>query len=138
MRRPVHFEIHADDPERACDFYQSVFGWSIKRWGEVPYWLIETGSGDPGIDGALLPRQGPTPAADNPVSAYVITIDVEDVDATVRAIEAAGGSVAMPRHAVPGIGWHAYCKDTEGNVFGVMQPDSSAADPAADDTAAPA
>jgi predicted enzyme related to lactoylglutathione lyase len=56
--RPVHFEIHATDPERAVAFYGRVFGWKFERWGEIPYWLITTGDTNPGIDGGLVPRQG--------------------------------------------------------------------------------
>jgi uncharacterized protein len=103
-----------------------VFGWSFQQWADNPYWLISTGEG-PGIDGGLTPRRGPEPAVDNPVSAFVIVVQVEDLDATAKAIEAAGGSVVVEKRAVPGVGWTAYCKDTEVNVFGLMQDDPSAA-----------
>jgi predicted enzyme related to lactoylglutathione lyase len=123
--RPVHFEIHAADPERAAAFYSSVFGWKIERWGEVPYWLISTGEG-PGIDGGLLPRHGAEPAADAPVNGFPVTMSVEDIDDMLERIMAAGGTLALPKHAVAGVGWLAYCKDTEGNIFGTMQSDESA------------
>lgn len=90
-----------------------------------PYWIVRTGEG-PGIDGGLVLRQGPEPAADNPVSAFVITVDVEDLDKTVAAVEQSGGTVALPRQPVPGVGWLAYLKDTEGNIFGAMQSDEAA------------
>lgn len=127
MPRPVHFEIHADDPARARKFYQSVFGWSVQQWGDTPYWLVDTGQDGPGINGGLLRRRGSAPSADNPVSAFVITMSVTDLDATVGAVDAAGGSVAVRKHAMPGLGWLAYCKDSEGNVFGLMQNDPQAA-----------
>ena len=126
MPRPVHFEIHATDPERVVAFYEQVFGWKIERWGDQPYWLITTGDTNPGIDGGLTPRQGPAPAADAPVSSFVNMIDVVDLDATLTAIDAAGGTVALDKHAVPGIGWLAYFKDPDNNLFGVMQPDEQA------------
>jgi predicted enzyme related to lactoylglutathione lyase len=126
MPRPVHFEIHAGDPERASAFYTSVFGWVIKQWGEHPYWIVQTGEG-PGIDGGLVPRRGPEPSDDTPVAAFPVTIDVPDLDATAVAVERAGGRVVMEKGAIPTIGWLAYCKDTEGNIFGLMQADPSAA-----------
>ena len=126
MPRPVHFEIHAGDPQRAIAFYRTVFGWKIEQWQDNPYWVVETGDEGPGINGGLLPRRGPAPAPDNPVSASVLTVDVADVDATVRQVLDAGGDVALPKMPLPGMGWLAYCKDTEGNLFGVMAEDPSA------------
>ena len=126
MPRPVHFEIHAGDPPRAIAFYQRVFGWKIEQWQDNPYWIVETGDAGPGINGGLLPRQGPAPAPDNPVSASVLTMDVADLDATVQQVLDAGGEPALPKVPLPGMGWLAYCKDTEGNLFGLMQEDPSA------------
>lgn len=62
MPRPVHFEIHAENPQRAIDFYTKLFGWQFSQWGGESYWLVKTGEqGTPGIDGGLLPRRGPRP-----------------------------------------------------------------------------
>jgi predicted enzyme related to lactoylglutathione lyase len=126
MPRPVHFEIHASDPPRVVAFYEQVFGWKIERWGEVPYWLVTTGDTNPGIDGGIVQRQGPPPAPDAPVSSFVITVDVADLDATVATVTGAEGSIALDKHAVPGVGWLAYFKDPDGNLFGAMQPDDQA------------
>lgn len=126
MPRPVHFEIHASDPEAVVSFYEQVFGWKIERWGDQPYWLINTGHTRPGIDGGLVPRRGPAPAADAPVSSFVNTIDVENLDATIDTVRAAGGSIALDKHAVPGVGWLAYFRDPDGNLLGAMQPDDQA------------
>jgi predicted enzyme related to lactoylglutathione lyase len=128
MPRPIHFEVHAADPKRAIDFYSALFGWSFQQWGDQPYWLIGTGEG-PGIDGGLMPREGrsPDPAAPDPVISWVCTVDVADVDASVAKAQSLGGIVAVPKMAVPTIGWIAYCKDTEGNIFGMLQSDRSAA-----------
>jgi predicted enzyme related to lactoylglutathione lyase len=123
----VHFEIHAADPERAMQFYRAVFGWTFNRWGEQPYWLIDTGRvGGPGIDGGLVPRRGPTPADGQAVNAFVCTVAVDAVDAVLVQSTAAGGSTAVPKMPVPGVGWLAYLKDTEGNLVGVMQNDPAA------------
>ncbi len=130
MPRVVHFEIHAADPARAQAFYSDVFGWEFKAWGPPDrppaYWLISTGEGR-GIDGGLVPRRGPEPAHGQPVNAMVCTVDVESIDDIVaRALEL-GGSIALPKNAVPGVGWLAYIKDTEGNILGLMQNDPRAA-----------
>jgi predicted enzyme related to lactoylglutathione lyase len=128
MSRVVHFEIHAENPERAVRFYSDVFGWKIQKWdGPADYWLATTGSPDQrGIDGGLLVRRGPAPAEGQPVNAYVCTIGVASVDDSIAAVVAHGGVVALAKMPVPGIGWLAYAKDTEGNIFGVLQPDPTA------------
>ncbi len=122
MPRVVHFEIAADDPERAIAFYQDVFDWKFEKWqGPMQYWLVTTGPEDePGIDGGLAKREDPTTGTEN-------TIDVDSVDECLARIEAHGGKVVRPKGAVPGVGWLAYCEDTEGNRFGLMQSDPDAA-----------
>ncbi|GLY69470.1 VOC family protein [Amycolatopsis taiwanensis] len=125
MPRPVHFEVHATDPERAITFYATVFEWGFERWGDTPYWLITTGNG-PGIDGGLVAREGPPPPEGAPVNAFPVTLDVTDLDCVTRRVEQAGGGVVRPRSLIRGVGWLAYCKDTEGNIFGVLESDSTA------------
>ena len=80
--------------------------------------MIKTGEG-PGIDGGLARRQQPGQPATN-------VIAVDSVDEIIRAVTAAGGAVAVPKMAVPGVGWTAYFTDTEGTLFGVMQFDAAA------------
>jgi predicted enzyme related to lactoylglutathione lyase len=128
MPRVVHFEIHAADPERAVAFYTRVFGRNFQKWsGPQDYWLIKTGEdGAPGINGGLVRRQGPAPVEGQAVNCYVCTIDVPSVDAFVEAGLSAGGTVALPKMPIPGVGWLAYLKDTEGNIFGLMQADRAA------------
>jgi len=127
MSRAVHFEIHASKPQAAIDFYSSLFGWSFNKWDGGDYWMIHTGPDEqPGIDGGLLPRRGPVPASMAAMNAFVITVDVDNVDAAVSSALAIGGATAVPKTAVPGIGWLAYLKDPDGNVFGVMQADAQA------------
>ena len=126
MPRVVHFEIHAADPDRAVNFYQTLFGWTFQKWeGPMDYWLIVTGPDDQrGINGGLVRRQGEIDG--QAVIAYVCTVDVEDVDASVQTAIDNGGQVALPKMPIPGMGWLAYCKDTEGNIFGMMQNDPNA------------
>lgn len=129
MGRLIHFEIHAEDPERAAGFYARVLGWDAKRWeGPVDYWLLTTGpDADPGINGAITLRRGAAPVEGEAVNAFVCTADVDDLDRAVEEAAAAGGELALPRTAVTGVGWLAYVKDTEGNLLGLMEADSSAA-----------
>ena len=88
--------------------------------------MVITGPDDtPGINGGLLRRQG---AIDGQaVIAYVCTVDVPNIDTSVSTALANGATTAVPKMAVPGVGWLAYCKDNEGNIFGIMQADESAA-----------
>jgi len=121
MPRVVHFEIDAEKPERAIKFYEKVFGWKIEKWkGPIEYWLITTGKQDePGIDGGLSRRTEAEPSIVN-------TVDVSSVDEYVKKVEGNGGSIVRPKMAVPGVGWMTYFKDPEGNLFGMMEEDSSA------------
>ena len=126
MPRVVHFEIHAADPDRAVNFYQTLFGWTFQKWeGPMDYWLITTGPNDqPGINGGLVRRQGEVDG--QAVIAYVCTVDVENLDVSVQTAVDNGGQIALPKMPIPGMGWLAYCKDTEGNIFGMMQGDPNA------------
>lgn len=121
MPRVVHFEIAAEDTERAAKFYGDVFGWNINKWdGPQEYWMVSTGQRDTyGIDGGLMKKMENFPGIIN-------TVDVESVDEYAEKITAAGGGVVMPKTAIPRIGYFAYCRDTEGNIFGIMESDSSA------------
>jgi predicted enzyme related to lactoylglutathione lyase len=128
MPRPIHFEIHAADPQRAMRFYTALLGWTFTKW-DAPqdYWLIKTGEPDTrGIDGGMLPRRGPPPAPMQAVNAFVCTFDVADLDAMIRQVGELGGSIVLPRMAIPAVGWLAYANDTEGNIFGMMQADPAA------------
>ncbi len=121
MPRPVHFEIPATNLQKTMDFYSHVFGWKFKKWdGPMEYWLITTGeSPEPGINGGMLARRDPQQPCVN-------TIGVENLDKTIAAVLANGGSIAVPKMPIPTMGWLAYCKDNEGNMFGMMQPDPNA------------
>lgn len=135
MNRTIHFEIHAGNPERAVKFYKDVFGWEIHEWvipgvqleDENRYWLVTTGSEtEAGINGGIVSRRGPAPVDGQAVNAYICTIGVADMNGSIDKVLKSGGSVAIPRMPVQGIGWLGYCKDTEGNLFGMMQEDTNA------------
>lgn len=124
----VHFEIPTDDNERANTFYQSAFGWNLSPMQGMDYTIAITAPSDeetgtpkePGaINGALFPR------TDN-LKTPVLTIDVDDIEAALGQVESAGGSVVQAKDSIPGMGHYAYFKDTEGNVMGLWQTDTSA------------
>jgi uncharacterized protein len=129
MNRVVHFEIHAKDPDKTQKFYQDVFGWDIKDLGPQMgnYRMVSTGKDEPGsqwtgINGGITPRHGEAPKGGEPVNAYVCTIEVANIDEILEKIQKAGGTVALEKMDVPGVGLLAYRKDPEGNIFGVLQP----------------
>jgi predicted enzyme related to lactoylglutathione lyase len=131
MSRVVHFEIQADDVERAKAFYSAVFGWTFQDWSGATgstYWGVVTGPEDQlGINGGLLQRSVSAPPLEQGTNAYVCTIAVDDYDGTEGRILDAGGQVALPKMALKGMAWQGYYIDPEGNTFGIHQPDPNAA-----------
>jgi predicted enzyme related to lactoylglutathione lyase len=95
--------------------------------GDTEYWFVVTRpDGALGINGGILKRRGPAPTESTPVNAYICTVDVPDIDATIERITASGGTLALEKTKMPGVGWLAYYKDTEGNIFGVNQQEGPA------------
>jgi predicted enzyme related to lactoylglutathione lyase len=89
--------------------------------------MITTGAEtDPGINGGIMLRRGPAPIEGQSVSSYICTIEVASVDKYGDKVAKAGGSVTVPKMPVQGVGWLMYCKDTEGNIFGMLQSDENA------------
>lgn len=133
MNRVVHFEIHAKDREKIKKFYQDVFGWEMQQFGADMgnYTTIKTGDAVPkdmasiGINGGIAERRGDLPQEGAAINAYVCVIGVDDTDKMVEKVQAAGGSLALAAMDVPGVGRLAYCKDPEGNIFGMLKPDMS-------------
>lgn len=125
MSKVVHFEIPADDLDRAKNFYGSVFGWELQTMpmNEGEYTSVKTTDIDeqtqlptePGaINGGMFVR-------DERLTSPVITIDVDGIDDALKQIEAEGGTTVAPRTAIPGMGAFAYFKDPEGNVLGLWE-----------------
>ncbi len=127
----VHFEIPADDPERAAKFYRELFGWTISKFegtaaGGMEYWMVQTVPTDasgmperPGVNGGLMRRM----YSGQPPVNYV---SVESVDDFVRRAERLGAKVLMGKSPVPGMGWFAQLNDPEGNLFAVWELDPNA------------
>ena len=130
MGRLIHFEIHVNDMEQAKKFYGEVFGWEFQDWSDyarVPYFGVVTGDeNEPGINGALMQRKGAAPETKQALNAFACTMGVENYDSTEKKIMNNGGKVAIPKYALPGMAWQGYYIDTEGNIFGIHQPDKDA------------
>ncbi len=118
MSTVVHFEIPADDVERAKSFYATLFGWDIKEIPGMNYWIIMT-CGEKPLGGGMMKRQNPQQTITN----YV---DVPSVEKYTALVEKLGGKVILPKTAVPEMGFFAICLDTENNVFGIWEENKSA------------
>ena len=126
----VHFEIPADDPERAAKFYRDMFGWTINRWENpdgIEYYIVQTVPTDQqgmptrqGVNGGMMRRMYPS---QQPVN----YIAVPNVDEAVAKAESLGAKVMMGKTPVPGMGWFAQLTDPEGNVIAVWETDMAAA-----------
>lgn len=127
MPRVAHFEIHASEPAKLAAYYRELFGWKMQHLAHIDYWLIDTSEGpEPGINGGLLQRRGPKPAEGQAVNAFMCTVNVASVDTYFAKAVKLGGTEALPKMAIPGVGWVAYAKDPDGNIFGLHQADTNA------------
>lgn len=118
----VHFEIPVDDVERAGEFYRKVFDWEISSMPGMGYTLLSTTAtgedgrpSEPGaINGGMMRRTGE-------LTAPILTIAVEDIDATLEQLASLGGSTVRGREPVGDMGFAAYFTDSEGNVVGLWE-----------------
>ncbi len=126
MPRVIHFEIVADNPERAMKFYKEVFGWEFNKWdGPQDYWLVKTGEDSQrGINGGLTPKTNQ--GSGNTGGRITNSIDVPSIDEFSNKISMEGGKVLSPKMLIPGVGYLAICEDTEGISFGIIQYDRNA------------
>ena len=123
MARVAHFEICADDVERAVSFYRHVFGWEIRRWdGPHEYHVVITGDDTelPGINGGTIDRRDSFAGSGN-------LVDVPALDNALLRVVEAGGTIIHSRSTIPGVGYVAYCRDSESNPFGLIERDGTAA-----------
>ncbi len=125
MPKVVHFELPFDDAARANKFYADIFGWESSKFdGQEEYYLQQTGGDDEpyGIGGALIER-----AAALNRGGTLIVLGVDDLDAYIAKVTGAGSEIVTPRTAIPGVGYFANFRDTEGNVVGMFEDDNGAA-----------
>jgi len=97
-------------------FFSKTFGWNFIPFGpEQDYWVIMTGDDSKaGINGGLMRQRG----EGQPVTC---TIKVDSIDQSIEDVTANGGEIVVPKMPVPGVGFIAYFKDTEGNIFGMFE-----------------
>jgi uncharacterized protein len=124
MQRIVHFEIHATDPASLSAFYTRAFDWKFRHIAELDYYLFDNEG--QGIGGGMPKRMGPKAPDGAAVNAYVCSLGVESVDGALKRALDAGASVAVPKMAIPGVGWQVYIKDPDGNIVGLHQADPAA------------
>lgn len=121
----IHFEVQADNIERAKEFYEKAFGWKINQvmkkedGGMMDYWMIMTNKDKDGIDGGMYKRPE---KEDEKYYLYDCTIAVENLDQAMEAVKNSGGEITRDKEQIPDVGWFAQARDTEGNRFGLMQP----------------
>jgi len=114
-----HFAINADDVERAKTFYEKVFDWTFDPWGPPNFYQIKNAGR--GLLGALQERRELKPGVR--LASYEASLGVENLKATIAAVEANGGKIVMPPYRIEGVGELIYFEDSEGNLVGAMQYD---------------
>jgi predicted enzyme related to lactoylglutathione lyase len=120
----MSFGVTVDDVDRARQFYEQVFGWHFQSWGPSGFYLIRTGDEpNPGLQGLMHKRRHPVNGTG--MTGFECTIAVEDIDATIRSIEAHGGKIVMSKFQIPTVGSGVYFHDTEGNFVGAIQPEAA-------------
>ena len=125
MKKVVHFEIPADDLDRAKAFY-SIFDWKLEDW-PMPDGSMYVGASTVEVDPETrVPREpgainGGIMLRDANLKSPGFAINVPSVDEYVDKVVNAGGSVVKPKYDVMGMGYFAYVKDTEGNVLGLWE-----------------
>ncbi|HEY1559996.1 MAG TPA: VOC family protein [Caulobacteraceae bacterium] len=112
-----HFAINADDVQRAKRFYEGVFGWTFEPWGPPDFYQIKNAGH--GFLGALQGRRELKPG--ERMRGFEATMGVDDLDATIAAVEAEGGKIVMQPSRIEGVGRLIYFEDTDGNLVGAMQ-----------------
>ena len=114
-------ELNSHDVEAAKSFYAATLDWSFEPMGMEsgdPYWVIKRG--DIRV-GGIFPLTAPEFA--NAPAHWLAYIAVDDIDARIARIAAAGGSVLRPAFDVPGVGRIAIVRDAEGATMGWITPD---------------
>jgi uncharacterized protein len=110
---------------RARRFYERVLGWKFQPWGPPDFLQINTGDkNDAGVQGALQKRREIVPG--DRMIGYECSFSVANVDSVAAAVEANGGKVVMSKVTITGVGRLIFFKDTEGNIVGAMEYDSTA------------
>jgi uncharacterized protein len=130
MNPVVHFEMPYEDRDRMAEFYSKAFGWQAQKLGPEmgDYVVAWTGETDPQTRMVKNPGQinGGFFKRSKPDQVPSIVIAVEDIEAAMKNVEAAGGKVLGGMTGrfddIPGIGLYAGFIDSEGNRASMLQP----------------
>ncbi len=116
LTRRLEFEIPANQPKALTEFYSGFFGWKFVKAAlpQSEYWLCDTGSDGPGMNGAVMQRQ-------HPKQPWMNYVDVASIDAAIERATNLGASVALPKTSVPGVGAYAAIIDPQGNICGLWE-----------------
>lgn len=121
MAAVEHFELAADNLDRAQKFYSELFGWEFEHqnFGDFEYTFIKTKGqdGQPGMGGGMMKRQMP----EHSVLNY---IGVQSIEDTLNQLQELGGKIMMPKKHLKGAGYMAICRDTEDNIFGLWESET--------------
>jgi hypothetical protein len=109
----VHFEIHGEDSAAITEFYSSVFEWSINANNPLNYGLVDTDAEGQGIGGGIC--------TSDLAPAVLIYIQVDDPQAYLDKVEAAGGQTILPVTEIPGAVTMAIFEDPAGNRIGLVK-----------------
>ena len=115
----VHWEFWSENPGQAGEFYSTVFGWQVHKIPHMAYRLDETGGSGGNNGGIMTPQKGPWPGK------LTFYIDVDDLDAYTKKIEAAGGKIVVPKMEVPGVGWMLLFCDPDERIIGLWKQNKS-------------
>ena len=117
---PIWYELLTTDAAASKAFYEDVVGWTIHdaEPGGMDYRMIDTGGGD--FAGGLMQLTAEMQGGGAKPS-WLFYIGVDDVDAAVTKVTAAGGSVRMPAIDMPGVGRMALVADPQEIPFYVMR-----------------
>ncbi|MBK9013802.1 MAG: VOC family protein [Saprospiraceae bacterium] len=114
----IHFDISADDLQRARHFYEEMFGWKFEQFpgGPQEYFLIDTSpnSTEKGLTGGMAKRE-------KEYQKITDFIQVDSMDESIAKLEKLGGKVIEPKTYIPTVGFIAGCEDTERNIIGLIE-----------------
>ena len=117
----IWYDLMSPDPEGSKAFYEAVVGWSIStgHGADTNYGFITNPDG--GMTGGLM-RLSAEMQQHGARPCWLGYIGVDDVDASVVAITAAGGKVLMAPFDIEMAGRVALVTDPGGATFYVMTP----------------
>ena len=115
MYRITKFDVPATTPLKSINFYNQVFGWTFQPSHNHAKWTANVESTEHQIFGNPFLRKAKS------ARSLTNAIEVKNVEQTLKSIQAEGGEVIVPKFEIPGIGWMAYFKDLEENIFGIVQ-----------------